>query len=677
MKHLLTTLTCICAILFACTEKDLYQGTSTSPKGDFSFQNTKKKSITIFAKNSSGEYTANVPVSIYPESPYNENGNIKENISRIAYGVTNESGKLSIEISKIPAKCTELYILTEWPGFGGMQTFDLEAGSEMILSGPQIETNKSKAISRANDDEESFEGKVVNSTMNLYTYLNQWDSKGRPVVDGNLVNDITISKDLVKLVSEWYPEKKNVQDETFLTDPVYCTDMEIKDEYGCEIWVTYLGDGGFSNSNASIRNMLCYYQYEGGHTALQQPADSKRVHKTIIFNNTNQREMPCGRKVQLLYWDGSKYVKVFPKGTYIGWALIQEGLDTKAQYITNNINDVNKYRFSTLELSTVGNVKITQGIARWSEEHNCNIVGMENREMEHRAYDGDYNDVLFCVTATPRIKPDVVIPAPGENGNNSEESNDTKKSEVYGTLAFEDMHPHKGDWDHNDFVVDYTYTKEQNISTGKVTAIELDFKARAIGGQRSSGFGIELPVKFSNVARVIGANLESTKNDGDKICICIKENTREFFNSQTGIINTRPESGKIDASNSVGIRIELKNPDTDSNVQFSKFNPFIFVDSRDNEIHLSDYKPTSLGKVSFGIHDDATDGINTFYKTNEGHAWGLDIPRTNAEQAGWIYPIENIEINQAYPQYTEWVESNGTKNQTWYEYPDKEKVYQK
>ena len=92
----------------------------------------------------------------------------------------------------------------------------------------------------------------------------------------------------------------------------------------------------------------------------------------------------------MLYWNGENYVKVFPKGIHIGWALIQEGYNQK-EYDENSIKDVNKYRFSTFELSTVGSPKTTQGIARWSDEFGCNIVGMENREIGHRAYDGDYN----------------------------------------------------------------------------------------------------------------------------------------------------------------------------------------------------------------------------------------------------------------------------------------------
>lgn len=673
MKKLLFIAICICFAFISCTEKDLYKpgdredGSSTN----FSFQSTIEKSIAIYARNSMGNNTPNVPVSIYVENPYDEDGIRKDNISRIAYGVTDSNGILNIELSKIPNSCPVLYILTDWAGFGGMQIYDIQAGGNVILEGVRYETTRSAF--KAQDKETAYDSECISKTTNLYSYL-KTNNKGIPTYENeDLVSDVVLPNEFLKLISKWYPESKNVRDDAYLKNPQYCTDMEIKDEYGCEIWATYIGDGGFSNANTNIRNMLCYYQYEGNHSILKEGIDSRRVHKTLIFNNTNQREMPCGRKIQLLYWNGTEYVKIFPKGTRIGWALIQEGLTNAGKYNQTKTENADMYRFSTLELSTVGNPRTTQGIARWCEPYNCNIIGMENREIGHRSYDGDYNDILFCVESTPvQIKPDVEIPV--ENESTSAE--ELRETEIFGTLAFEDMFPCKGDWDHNDFVADYTYTKEQNATTGKVSAIILDFTIKAIGGNRENGFGMELPITGSNIARVIGGSLESTNNT-DLTTIRIKDRTRELFNYKTGIINTHPLIEQVKGNGSISVRVELKQPVNDADVSFKKFNPFIFVDSRENEIHLPDYKPTVYGKVSFGTIDDATDGINHFYKTNEGHAWALDIPRENAEATGWVHPTETTSVNEAYPEYDKWVSSGGNENKTWYNNPVASKVYNK
>lgn len=37
--------------------------------------------------------------------------------------------------------------------------------------------------------------------------------------------------------------------------------------------------------------------------------------------------MSFGLKVQLLYWDGKQYSKVFPKGARIGFAMARDGLN--------------------------------------------------------------------------------------------------------------------------------------------------------------------------------------------------------------------------------------------------------------------------------------------------------------------------------------------------------------
>lgn len=672
MKHVIFILMGVCFFLSSCLEKQIGPDGGSNEEGktapDFSFQNIKKKSVTIYAINSEGEYVDNVPVSVYDEDPYNEDGIRDPKIAPIYYGKTTDGGKLQADIARIPNDISQLYILTDLPGFGGMQIYDLNAGGDVLLAAPQaVDMTETKSL-RADEPTTAYEGTLVNKDMNLYSYLDhKITRKGIPQADGDLISKINLPIEFITLASNWYPEGKNVQDEKYLTDPQYCTDMEVKDEYGCEIWVTYLGDGGFSNatSNANIKNMLCYYQYTGDHSALRNNDDPPKLHKTIIFHNTNQREMQMGWKIQLLYWDGSQYVKVFPKGTRIGWAMIQEGYNNNG-YNKNTVGNVSNYRFSTLELSTVGTTRTTQGIARWSEEFQCNIVGMENREKGHRSYDGDYNDILFRVDATPVIKPDVEIPPLDDP------SQEIVSTKFYGTLAFEDMFPQKGDWDHNDLVTNYTYTLEQSKTSTDIQAIVLEFDVRAIGAIRSNGLGIELPINRSNVKRVLGGSLDG---NGTLATILATSNTRDLFNGLNGQINTSPEAGSLQSSGTISIRVELEKSLPMSEIPLTQFNPFIFVDGRGNEIHLADYQPTASGDVTFGTGDDATDGITSFYKTNENHTWGLDIPRKNAEDPGWIYPMEGVSIDVAYPGYAEWVKSNGTLQEEWYKHPNSEQVY--
>ena len=656
-------------LLNSCSEKDISvnsDGSADKKAGtDFSFQTTQNNRLNIYAVNANGSYAAGIPVLIYIENPYTEEGTRKNGISPIAFGVTDKNGKWDAQINKLPYN-SQLYILTDYAGFGGMQICNADSNNDIILQGTADNTRLKTKLPAKNEEKESYNGILVNRAMNLYTYWESSDMDKNGILSNShpLIEYETLSAEFLNLVNAWYPEKKNVQDEKFLTDPQFCTDMEVKDENGCEIWVTYIGDGGFSNANPQIKNMLAYYQYNKNHSSLNQPSDSKDLHKTLIFHNTNAKEARTGCKVQLLYWDGEKYVKAFPKGTHIGWCLIQAGYN-KNSYNTSALSNVDYYRFSTLELSTVGKVKTTQGIARWNQTYNCNIVGMENREKDHRAYDGDYNDVLFRVTSNPIIKPDAVIPPVDDDSKD-----ETCETGVHGTLAFEDMWPHKQDWDHNDLVADYSYLFTQNATTAQISAITVDVNIRAIGAARTNGFGIELPVNTSNIHSIEGATLETGT---DKATVIIYEDTREAFNGLTGIINTYSHMPSHLSTGVKRVKVYLKHPV--SNISFSQFNPFIFVGIRTNEIHLADYKPTDKAQVRFGTNDDATDGINTFYKTNNNHTWGLDIPRLNAEAPGWKYPEENISIEIAYPKYEDWAGNDGKINHTWYENPLETYIY--
>lgn len=55
---------------------------------------------------------------------------------------------------------------------------------------------------------------------------------------------------------------------------------------GAHVWVTLIGDGGFSINNNNVANALCYYTYTGNLTA----DDAQTIHKTIIYPNTNTKK---------------------------------------------------------------------------------------------------------------------------------------------------------------------------------------------------------------------------------------------------------------------------------------------------------------------------------------------------------------------------------------------------
>lgn len=93
----------------------------------------------------------------------------------------------------------------------------------------------------------------------------------------------------------------------------------------------------------------------------------------------------------------------------------------------------------------------TQAVTRELDGYNCCVTGFDIRPFGDRKADYDFNDVMVKVTATPEkaIRPGEDIPV---------DEDVTVAESIHGTLAFEDQWPNPGDYDLNDFVVNYTYS---------------------------------------------------------------------------------------------------------------------------------------------------------------------------------------------------------------------------
>ena len=123
---------------------------------------------------------------------------------------------------------------------------------------------------------------------------------------------------------------------------------------------------------------------------------------------------------------------------------------------------------------------------------------------------------------------------------------------------------------------------------------------------------------------------------------------------ETGFINTEKGSSFVSAEELV-VTIPLKA--VTSNVSMMKFNPFIFVNKRSHEIHLTDFAPTSKMDMNLlGNGKDCSDVSKGFYfRMKDMYCWALDFPRTSADEAAWRYPKEKSSVVKAYKNYNKWV----------------------
>lgn len=220
----------------------------------------------------------------------------------------------------------------------------------------------------------------------------------------------------------------------------------------------------------------------------------------------------------------------------------------------------------------------------------------------------------------------------------------------WGTYAFEDLWPAKGDYDFNDLVLNYRYTNVENAD-GKIVETIANFVIKNIGGSFVNGFGIQLNMDESLIKEVTGYNL--TEN-------IVNVNSKGLEMEQSFPVIIAFDNAWANKNESdLEIVITYNEPiDVLGNI-----NPFIFINKdRGRELHCSNMAPTDLMDQSrFGTYDDNSDvEKGVYYKGSYNLPWGIDIIHDFA------YPKEKSEVVLGYPYFKNWAESGGSEYDDWY-----------
>lgn len=249
----------------------------------------------------------------------------------------------------------------------------------------------------------------------------------------------------------------------------------------------------------------------------------------------------------------------------------------------------------------------------------------------------------------------------------------------YGSLAFEDLWPGKGDYDFNDIVVDYRFKTVTNASNS-VVEIFGAFPIKASGAYLHNGFGFNLPDASSaftgnpqklNVSgydireAYVTLNAFGHEEGQTKPTIIVFDDVFNILpHPGLGLgVNTEEWVTAVDYDTLV-ITMEPNGVFSQANFSLTTWNPFIMVDqTRGLEIHLPDYPPTDLVDISyFGTwEDDSEPASDRYYKTVLNLPWALDIP------SAFKWPLEKKEITRAYLHFAEWAETSGAVYTDWYE----------
>ncbi len=246
-------------------------------------------------------------------------------------------------------------------------------------------------------------------------------------------------------------------------------------------------------------------------------------------------------------------------------------------------------------------------------------------------------------------------------------------AEDFGTLAFEDNWPGRGDYDFNDLVVDYQFKYIYNADN-EITQLDVEYRFRAIGASRDNGFGFQLDIPSSKVASVTGTSLlegyintmaNGTEAGQSKATIIVADNAFNVLNhpgSGNGV-NTTPGTPFV-APESVNLEITFTEPLSIAELGYAPFNPFMIIDQdRGSEVHLPGYEPTDLVDTSlFGTRDDDTQpGSYKYYLTDKNLPWAINLPTS------FKYPVEKTNILDTYVHYQRWAQSSGYTFMDWYQ----------
>ncbi len=254
-------------------------------------------------------------------------------------------------------------------------------------------------------------------------------------------------------------------------------------------------------------------------------------------------------------------------------------------------------------------------------------------------------------------------------------------------IAFEDRWPEKGDYDMNDVVI------AQNSSillteNFEVKQIEFTGELKALGAAYHSGFAIQLDnVSPNNVDPALVRfeingvlqEVSPIEEDTEYLVIKISEDLESHIVLTQACEYYKTEHNCTNSSQmTFSVTVPFISPIAINAFPEAPYNPFIFAQphmyhgdsfyhpGRSLEIHLKNKMPTSKADLTmFGVADDRSNvNTNATYQTASGLPWALAINPGSSQE--WKHPKERVDLLQAYPGFSDFVETNGGTSSSWF-----------
>lgn len=256
----------------------------------------------------------------------------------------------------------------------------------------------------------------------------------------------------------------------------------------------------------------------------------------------------------------------------------------------------------------------------------------------------------------------------------------------WGTLMFEDLWPAYGDYDFNDFVVNYKmqlYPNNKNM----VKEMILGIRIKAIGGSLPYDLCLAIRgIKAGEIEEYEKQEAYNALEDADMELLNPGNNEKNppifrFNNIRTNTkapkgfayLNTDPnEKARVQEGDMVNITfyITFRNSIPQADLTLDAFDFFIAKPveegaSQWQEIHTRGYAPTEeFGQTVYEQTKEGNSYIgksDIYYSSNTNLVWAINIP-TNIPHAH-----EKADFLKAYPYFKNWATSGGKQHKDWYE----------
>jgi len=618
----------------------------------FDFNTSHQVDFSIQARTSDNQLLKNVPVQVFND--FEENGG-----KLLFSGITGQDGIFEIS-HPLPNRLTQVIVATTYLGLPDYTIAKVENGKvDAVIGGPVEPAFKSGSLPFKSLD-------VLLQPMGTYNTLGVPDYLVVP-------NDI-IDPGLLALINASIPEYQDVPNvHPEWVDPNINYDIELTEE--SQVWITFVDEG------ACYTNVLGFYTYE-----LSNPPASKDDIETInvILPNASEAGGSCG--VGGLVPGNKVYLGQFAANTGIGVVLLVKGWSTSSHQVSLVANQLYSNPDFNPQAGGVNASQRQQFIMLYDNVRNLLLTGIEDQVRPDG--DKDFNDLVFYITAVavtaidssgyhdPIIDPedddeDGVPNVVDEYPTDPERAFNVyyPSQNTFGTLAFEDLWPSKGDYDFNDMVVDYNIVHVTNATNQVVDAFGT-LKLRAMGAGFHNGFGIELKATADDIAQIEYTYQDETtlvkslEAGQAKAVFILWQDGFSLLPGTGGIIgvNTTPSVASI-APYELKFSITTTAPVDLTDFGIPPYNPFIYVNQeRGKEVHLLDFPPTSLVTPSyFGTKNDVSVPANgDYYKTATGLPWAIHIGES------FDYPVEKMPIISAYNYFAQWAQSGGVDYPDWF-----------